>query len=118
MNLEVTMQVVLSVVTTIMTGVIGWLFHKLKKHEDVRELLEKKRLDEIMAHEKAINDALCALCHDRILQGYKYYKRHGGISPTDLETMSSLYNAYHALGGNGTITAIYEKILGLPLKED
>ena len=116
--MEVTMQVVLSVITTIMTGVIGWLFHKLKKHEEKREFLEKKRLDEIVAQEKAVNDALCALCHDRILQGYRYYKKHGEISPTDLDTITSLYNAYHALGGNGTITAVYEKIVELPLKEE
>ena len=116
--MEVTMQVVLPVITTIMTGVIGWLFHKLKKHEEKREFLEKKRLDEIVAQEKAVNDALCALCHDRILQGYRYYKKHGGISPTDLDTIASLYNAYHALGGNGTITAVYEKIVELPLKEE
>ena len=115
--LEGTLQVVLSIVTTVMTGFIGYLFHKLKTHEAERELSERKRLDEIMAREKAINEALRALCRDRILQGYRYYKKHSGISPADLETMTKLYNAYHALGGNGTITAVYEKICELPLKE-
>ena len=115
--MEGSLQIVLSVATTVMTGVIGWLFHKLKKHEDKREIAERKRLDEIMAREKAINEALRALCRDRILQGYRYYKRHGGISPADLETMTKLYLAYHALGGNGTITAVYEKIKELSLKE-
>lgn len=118
MKMESTMQIILSIVTTAMTSIIGWLFHRLKKHEEKRELLEKKRLNEIMSREKAINDALRALCHDRILQGYRYYKRHDGISPTDLDTMTNLYNAYHALGGNGTITAVYEKIVKLPLKEE
>ena len=58
-----------------MKGIIAWLFHNLKKHEEKREFLEKKQLDEIVAQEKAVNDALFALCHDRILQGYRYYKK-------------------------------------------
>ena len=105
--MEVSMQLVLSVLTTAIAGVVGWFFHKLKKHEEKRELVEKQRLDEIHVREKAITDALRALCHDRILQIYKGYKSSGTISTTDLETATSLYNAYHALGGNGTLTALY-----------
>lgn len=115
--MEVSLQIVLSVATTIMTGVIGWLFHKLKKHDSTRELAERKRLYEVTVREQAINGALRALCHDRILQGYRYYKKRGGISPADLDTVTKLYLAYHDLGGNGTITAIYEKIKALSLKE-
>lgn len=115
--MELTLQIVLSVITTAMTGFIGWLFHKLKKHDDEREIAEQKRLDDIYSREKAINEALRALCRDRIFQGYRYYKKQGGISPTDLETMIKLYSAYHSLGGNGTITTVYEKIKKLPLKE-
>ena len=115
--MEGTLQFVLSIVTTAMTGAIGWLFHKLKKHEHEREIAERRRLDEIMSRENAINEALRALCRDRILQGYRYYKRNSGVTAQELETMTKLYNAYHALGGNGTITAVYEKIKELPLKE-
>ena len=111
------MEIVLSVITTIMTGGIGWLFHKFKAREEERNWLEQKRLEEVLKREQAINEALRALCRDRILQGYRYYKRNGGITPQDLETMTKLYNAYHALGGNSTITAVYAKIQELPLKE-
>lgn len=115
--MEVTLQIFLSIATAMMTGIIGWLFYNLKKHETNRQLAEQERLDKIMAREQAINNALRALCRDRILQGYRYYKRNGGITPPDLETMTKLYNAYHSLGGNGTITAVYDKIRELPLKE-
>lgn len=74
-------------------------------------------MEEIVKREQAINEALRALCRDRILQGYRYYKRNNGISAQDLETMNKLYGAYHALGGNGTITTIWQKINDLPLKE-
>ena len=108
--MEVTMQIILSVITTVMTGVIGLLFHKFKK----REILEQERF----LREKAVGNALRALCRDRILQGYINYKQRGGITAPELETINKLYNAYHALGGNGTITAVFEKIIHLPIKED
>ena len=112
--MEVTMQVVLSVITTVMTGVIGLLFHKFKQREEKREILEQERY----LREKAVGNALRALCRDRILQGYINYKQRGGITAPELETINKLYNAYHALGGNGTITAIFEKIIHMPIEED
>ena len=115
--MEMTLQIVLTVVSTVITGAVGYLFHKLQKETERREADERERLKDLANHDKAVNDALRALCRDRILQGHRYYKRQGGISHADLETMTKLYNAYHDLGGNGTITAIYEKICDLPLKE-
>ena len=58
-----------------------------------------------------------SFCRDRILQGYRYYRQHSYVSTANLETMTKLYNAYHGLGGNGTITTIYDKICALPVKE-
>lgn len=115
--MEITMQVILSVATTVMTGVIGWLFHKFKKYEEKRELWEKKRLEEISSREQAVNKALRALCRDRILNSYRYNSKRNFISTQDLETITKLFNAYKALGGNGTLTAVYEMILKLPIKD-
>lgn len=111
------LQIILLIVPAVATGIISWFFHKLKAREDARDELEKERVKEIITREQAMNDALRALCRDRILQGYRYYKRQGGVSTADLETMTKLYNAYHGLGGNGTISAVYDKICALPIKE-
>lgn len=113
----VTIQFVLALVTAVATGFIGFLFHKLKRRYDDREEEEKARAADILRREKATNEAICALCRDRILQGYRYYRIHGGVSTADLETMTKLFNAYHGLGGNGTISAVYDKICALPIKE-
>ena len=111
-----TLQIILSVVTAIATTCAGYFVHKLKKQYDTQKAEEQTRANDILTREKATNEALRALCRDRILQGYRYYKQHDGLSTADLETMTKLYNAYHSLGGNGTITAIYEKICELPIK--
>lgn len=115
--MEVTLQIILSLITVVATGVISWIVHKIKKRGDTREAAEQQRAADILIREKATNGALRALCRDRILQGYRYYRQQGGVSTADLETMTKLYNAYHSLGGNGTISAVYDKICALPIKE-
>lgn len=115
--MQIQMQIVVSLISAIITGVIGYIFYKLKKATEEKSANEERRLQAILKREESINEALRALCNDRILQGYRYYKKNGGVSIQDLETMSKLYNAYHNLGGNGTITAVYEKISQLPIIE-
>jgi len=112
-----TLQIILLIVPAIATGIISVLSYKIKQWDDKREHAEAERAKNILQREQATNIALRALCRDRILQGYRYYKAHGGVSTFDLETMTKLYDAYHRLGGNGTITAVYDKICALPIKE-
>ena len=118
-------EIALSFTTATATAVIGYLVFRLKQHDERRSIEEKERRQEAaelerrrQAEYEALRASLLALTRDRILQGYRYYRKNGGISAQDLETMNKLYIAYHALGGNGTITAVHDKILGLPLKEE
>ena len=111
-----TLQIVAIFVSAVVTSIVGYIFHKIKKRDEQRDAIAAERDKAIRAREQAINQSLRALCRDRILQGYRYYRHHGYITTADLETMTKLYNAYHALGGNGTITAVYDKICQLPIK--
>ena len=111
------LQIIIAIVPVIASAAIGYIFHKIKKRDEIRDSVEAERDKAILAREQAINQSLRALCRDRILQGYRYYRQHGGVSAQDLESMNKLYNAYHSLGGNGTITTIYDKICALPIKE-
>ena len=115
----------LSIATAGATGIIGYLVYKLQKHEEqkdkAKEIRRKKTVEIELQRQNeynALRASLLALTRDRILQGYRYFKRKGSVSAQDLETMNKLYAAYHALGGNGTITAIYDKIVEMPLKEE
>ncbi len=115
--MEDVIQVIFAAFTTIMTSLVSYLFYKLKKREDKQEELVKKLEEERKIHDDGVDEALRALCRDRILQGWRYFHKHEGITTRDLETMTKLNNAYHKLGGNGTTSAVYDKILELPLKE-
>ena len=103
-------HLLLAVIPAVATGFISYIFYKIKRRDEQREEADSQRAANILSREKATNEALRALCRDRILQGYRYYKQHGGVSTADLESMTKLYNAYHNLGGNGTISTVYDKI--------
>ncbi len=71
----------------------------------------------------AIKAGMVAILHDRLYQTCNYYLELGYIPlPTEkaeeiLDNLKILYDAYHALGGNGTGTDIYNRTKKLPLKK-
>ena len=123
--MEHLVEATLSIVSTIVTAIISYLMYRLQRHQENKDAemekqreAEVKRIEQEKKKSEAIQASLLALIRDRILQGYRYYHGQGGISTQDLETMAKLYAAYHALGGNGTITTVYNKITNMPIKEE
>ena len=122
--MEIFSQIILPTVTAILTGLISFFFYKFKKYEERRTLEEERKKEEIALREqKRIEDfdsiqcALLAICRDKIIEICKISKQKKKISSRDLETLNKFYTAYHKLGGNGTVTAIYKKVLDLPLDQ-
>lgn len=68
--------------------------------------------------DKAIKDGLLAILHDRLYQSCRYYIGQGCIELDGLKNLECLYDAYHALGGNGTGTELYQRTKSLPIKDD
>lgn len=74
------------------------------------EAMEKQKQENAL-----IKEAMQALLRDRIIQGYNHYvheKKHCPIYA--LQSIRSMYNAYHALGGNGAVDKLMEDIEDLP----
>lgn len=65
---------------------------------------------------KAMKDGLKAILHDRLYQACNYYIARGWIDTVGLTNIGYLYNSYHALGGNGTGTELYNRAKALPIK--
>ena len=72
------------------------------------------RLKDAEKKNKAIEEGLQALLRDGVITHYDKYMQRGYILVRELENMQSMYNAYHALGGNGTITRLIEELQELP----
>lgn len=64
----------------------------------------------------SIKIGMVALLHDSLFRNCEAYISKGEISVNELDNLESLYSSYHALGGNGTGTALYERCKNLDLK--
>jgi len=51
-----------------------------------------------------------ALLRDRILRAYYHYQERGTITLHGLDNVNKLYEQYHNLGGNGTVTKLVEDL--------
>lgn len=66
---------------------------------------------------KAIKLGMQAMLRNQIIEQYNHYTNKGYIPIYGLENVTALYDQYHTLGGNGTITHLYEELKELPTKK-
>ena len=62
-----------------------------------------------------IKNGVLALLHDRLYQACSHYIEMNCITPAEMRNLEKMYNAYRALGGNGTIKEMYERCMNLPI---
>jgi hypothetical protein len=77
-----------------------------------RKYTERQRRTEIK--QRAIEDGLRSLLRDRIVQKCVQYTKLGHVPVEELENVTSMFEAYKGLEGNGAAEAIYHKFLNLP----
>lgn len=65
--------------------------------------------------EKAIADGMKYLLMFKLREEGEKYLTESRCSIEEKHEFEKVYNAYHALGGNGTITALKDKVLQLPI---
>lgn len=66
--------------------------------------------------QEAIKLGMMALLWDRLYQIYNECELKGCISIDGLKNVDNIYKQYHALGGNGTGTELYERLCNLPTR--
>lgn len=66
------------------------------------------------AKQKALENGMKALLHDKLFQESKIYIERGWVSFEELDNLSYVYNAYHELHGNSTGTTAFEEVSKLP----
>ena len=98
-----TKAVISSIVSAVMLGLTA----------AVKHLYGKQKCQS--ARQDAVEDGVKALLHDRIYQGYGECERKGFATVEDIENIDYLYRPYHALGGNGTGTELFERVKKMPV---
>ena len=87
-----------TVVLPIMLGYIVWLLKQQKKDKD------------------ANSKGTMLLLRVQLIEYHDKYVALGEIPSYAYQNFSEMYDAYHALGGNGMITKMYEEIKKIHLK--
>ncbi len=106
--------IITSVVSWTVTFVLGGLTAFLKRKYD--KLI--KRNEEIANREKAVENGLQSLLRNQIIEYHDKYTERGYCPIYAKEAARRCYESYHALGGNGVITKLYNDIMALPEEEN
>lgn len=79
-----------------------------EKVTDLKALVEK--------NDSLQNQSLQSLLRDRLLYNYEAYEKLGYASISEKDNWENMYQKYHALGKNGVMDGVHDKIMLLPEK--
>ena len=77
-----------------------------------------KRIKAQEEEREAIKEGLLAILHDRLYAECSRCLAQGSIDTDAMRNLEYLYRSYHALGGNGTGTELYNRAKALPIRND
>lgn len=102
--------------TQILVAIIGsnalftFVQFLITRHDNAKNALSQ--------HEKAQNDMLIGLGHDKLFYLTDKFVQRGGITLKERRNLDYLYKPYHAAGGNGDCQIGYEACEKLPTLSD
>ena len=101
----------LTFITAIVSSLASALVASIISSSKSRIKKEKQTLE-------ALNAGMRALLWRELNDIHKEAIADGGMSPDSRHNAEEVYNAYHAIGGNGTGTRIYEEAMKLPVLQN
>lgn len=90
--------IALPILLTSALGYVVWLLKQQKKDRD------------------ANSKGTMLLLRAKLIEYHKDWTDRGYITKHGLENFIEMYDAYHALGGNGMVTHLREEVKELPIK--
>lgn len=96
---------------------VEWLFGLLVTALGIayRHLAKQVRIER--AEQEAIRDGMRSLLRRQITLDCETAFRDGWCSVNTRTSIEDMYNAYHALGGNGVVTGLRNQMLQLPTEK-
>lgn len=107
-------QIIFGIVSTCLGLLCKHLYSKLRKLNEESE----KRVAERDKEDKLTREGVLVTLHMRLYELCQRCIDKGTVTTEELKNTEDVYNIYHALGGNGTGSALYNRILKLPIDND
>ena len=104
--MELYLQLILGIVNSALTLIIGWAGYKLNKY--------RKREEERQAKELARDNLQLAVARNMLIRECNRYLDKGYAPLYAIASVAEMYDAYHKLGGNGAVTGAYHDFMQLP----
>lgn len=84
---------------------------------------ERKRLNDVEQlrlndRSQQIENGLQSLLRAEIIRSHEKYMDRGFCPVYAREALTRIYESYHALGGNGTMTELYKQVMALPTDKE
>ena len=93
-----------------------WLFGILAGYLIVKVKCLKNKQTAADKRQAALESGVQALLRGELIRSYEKYHEQGYITVHGLEAVNKAYDAYHELGGNGTITSLMEDMRQLEVE--
>ena len=99
-------ELILAIVPSVLLAIVSFCLGRLGKIADKKDADKEKAVEDTVA----IKDGVCALLRVQLIEYHDRYIAENKIPHYAFDNYSNMYDAYHRLGGNGTVTAMYERL--------
>ena len=84
------------------------------------EKKHRAEVDEIRQNDRTnqLESGVQSLLRAEIIRSHEKYMDKGFCPVYAREALNRIYESYHALGGNGTMTELYKQVMALPTDKD
>ena len=96
---------------------VEWLFGIVAALAAASYRRVSKHMRQARKQDKALDDGMRALLRDRIISACDHYFEKGYAPVYARENITSMYEAYHSLGGDGIVTDMVRQAMELPYKK-
>ena len=109
--------IALPIVLTALMGYVVWLLQEQRKQKKSDGIKRDARIEQEQQQREANSRGTMLLLRVQLIEYHDKYMRLGEIPSYAYENFNEMYDAYHALGGNGMVTKMKQEIDELHLKK-
>ena len=109
--------IALPIVLTALMGYVVWFLQEQRKQKKTDGIERDARIEQEQKQREANSRGTMLLLRVQLIEYHDKYMRLGEIPSYAYENFNEMYDAYHALGGNGMVTKMKQEIDELHLKK-
>lgn len=102
--------IALPIILTALLGYIVWLLQEQKKQKAIDTKERNERIEEEKKLRQANGKGTMLLLRVQLIEYHDKYMKLGEIPSYAYQNFCEMYDAYHALGGNGMVTKMKNEI--------